>query len=337
MDFRELHLGTQFDEENSVEKRAFFSDFDDDDELEDYSANRIPAASKNDSPAKKKVNITEDNVIENVNNTKKDSVMTGDYNQNEDSIETTETIPVISEEVIQETGEFDISDIEGIPYAREGGRPIRHKEKKEQLYGSTYVSKTLGLSPQAIRNYCDYFEDYLQIQKKESRHRAFRYEDIERLRQLIKIKDEKNFTFEQLKEFINKPDNFEVIPESQRFESAIEKMEQVFETSLMKAISYVIDSNSKLLEQKDAETAQLISGVSEQLKKQDDTIAQLIEIITDEKKSSDESLSKIIEQLQSTLSERDKRIEDLVKMVEQQNSKIVELETKKQKKFFKLF
>lgn len=335
MDFRELNLGTQIDEEGFAGKRAVFEDSEE--ESEGFMKSNTAGVTERDYSIKEQADITEDILSDTVEHEKNETTENVFYKKTEDSdlvLENPATNPV---EVVRDTGEFSIEDIEGAPYARTGGRPIHHAEKKEPLYGTTAVAKVLGLSTQAIRNYCDYFEDYLQIQKKESGHRSFTYADIERLRQLVKLKDEKNLTFEQLKEYLKGPEQFEVIPESQRFETAIEKMEQAFEMSLKTAISYVLDSNAKLLEQKDEETQQVLNGVSEQLKSQDAAISQLIEIIKDGQSTSDEKLSKTIDNLQASLKERDERIEELVKLNEQKTSKIIELETKKQKKFFGLF
>jgi len=334
MDFRELHLGTQLDEEVHSGKRAFFEDSDD--EQEEFSVNNSIArekySSRKEEPASSVQSIT-NNTTSLETESKSTEVTTG--------LDTADipvdTATIISEEVIEDAGEFDINDIEGLPYSRQGGRPIRHKEKKEPLYGTTAVGQMLGLSTQAIRNYCDFFEDYLQIQRKEGGHRSFTYDDIERLRQLINIKDEKNFTFKQLKEYLEGPENFNVIPEAQRFETAIEKMEQVFEMSLKNAISYVVESNSKLLEQKDEETKKMVNGVAEQLKCQDAAISELLEIIKDRQSSTEDELNKTIEKLQDSLKERDKKITELVMMTEQQSARITELETKKQKKFLGLF
>ena len=334
MDFRELNLGAQLDEEGFSNKRAVFEDSDD--EQEDYELNNAATTQRN-SFIPENDNLSGGIMSDDIGFMKRESVMIEISKQSEGQNDSIEYTPDKSTEIINDPEEFNIDDIEGIPYSREGGRPIHHKENKEPLYGITTVAKLLGLSTQAVRNYCDYFEDYLQIQKKESGHRIFTYDDIERIRQLLKTKDEKNLTLEQLKEYLQGPEQFEVVPESQRFETAIERMEQAFELSLKSAISYVIESNSKLLEQKDEETYKMLNGVSEQLKSQDAAINELIEIIKDKKETSDTILSKTIEQLQNSLKDRDQRIEDLIKVSEQQNAKITEYETKKQKKFFGLF
>lgn len=64
----------------------------------------------------------------------------------------------------------DIEDVEGSSahyFRKQPGRPPKYKEyddiPKDMLFGTEYVAQILGLSSQAIRNYCDDFEDFLQI------------------------------------------------------------------------------------------------------------------------------------------------------------------------------
>jgi len=274
------------------------------------------------------------------------------YLQEPDSINskedeyTIEEIPVTEPiedivEVVEENTEESYDSIEGGPYSRVGGRPIREKKDDLILYGTTDVAKMIGMSTQAIRNYCDYFEDYLQIPRKESGHRSFTQKHVDKLRGLIEIKDKKNLTFEQLKEYLIQPESFDIIPESQKFEVAMDKMQELFENSLRSAMNYISDSNVKMLEEKDAATARVMTEVTEQLKKQDDTIQELLEVIKKDREAEqsekDELLNKTIENLQVSIKERDAKIEELIRITEQQNSKITELETKKQKKFLGIF
>mgnify|MGYP003291535726 CR=1 FL=1 len=244
-------------------------------------------------------------------------------------------------EIVDDEAENYYDSIEGGPYFRIDGRPIKKKKEHLVLYGTTDVAKMIGMSPQAIRNYCDYFEDYLQIPRKESGHRSFTQEHVDRLRGLIEIKDKKNLTFEQLKEYLIRPEAFDIVPESQKLEVAMEKMQELFENSLRAAISYISDSNIKLLEQKDAATAKVMSEVTEQLKKQDETITELLDVIKKERieehSEKDELLNETIKNLQDSLKERDAKIEEMIRVTERQNCKITELEAKKQKKFLGIF
>ena len=72
-------------------------------------------------------------------------------------------------------------------------------------YRTKQVANILNVPEQTLRNITTLFEDHLpKIERTESGQRLFTKADIERLRKIFQLKAEKNMTYSQIKDFIDK-------------------------------------------------------------------------------------------------------------------------------------
>lgn len=72
-------------------------------------------------------------------------------------------------------------------------------------YRTKQVANILNVPEQTLRNITTLFEDHLpKIERTESGQRLFTKADIERLRKIFQLKAEKNMTYTQIKDFIDK-------------------------------------------------------------------------------------------------------------------------------------
>ena len=70
------------------------------------------------------------------------------------------------------------------------------------FYKTREVAEELHITDQDVRNYAQFFEDILQIEKTASGHRRFSRENIDKLANILRIKQENNYTFEQVRELL---------------------------------------------------------------------------------------------------------------------------------------
>lgn len=241
------------------------------------------------------------------------------------------------------------TSIEGLPFSRENkGRPVKAKEEKELLYGTEKVAQILGTTTQTIRNYCDDYDFYLNIEKTNAGARRFRYEDIEKLRYILKTKDEKQLTKEEMQMFLKDSEYFKKQkPYSDKeamqviVEEIMDKMTKQFSTNMEIMMKNTMEMSQKMLEDKNSQSQVLMDKLNERLEKQEKTLEELVDKL---KNSSVESEAKEmqhadqIDNLMKMIKEKEKEVEQLQKEANDKDLQIKELQNNiKPKKFFRLF
>lgn len=272
---------------------------------------------------------------------KKDTVLPHESEEPffEDTKQITDTIPEKSGEIIeQKPADSDIKVIrvpeeetliEGMPYSREFvGRPKKMKQVEPPMVGTETVAKLLGTTAQTIREYTDNFDDYLKIKRRESGARRFTEKDIDNIRDIMKLKEEKGFTIKEMQAYLANPEN-PMIPSYTR---EVKDIRSILE-NMQKVMIMQMESSQKMLEDKESESAKMLDALTKKIEKQDETIEKMLGII---KESRDEEQSKQIENLMKMIQEKEEQIELMKKEAADKDSKIQELQSKP-KKFFGLF
>jgi DNA-binding transcriptional MerR regulator len=113
------------------------------------------------------------------------------------------------EPIIEGTNEEDIEHVKA-DVLRGGEEQLKYEGDlynlddipNDMMFGTDAVAHKLGVTPQTIRNYSDWFSEYLSISRKGS-HRQFNKTDIENLRRIMSLKETRGLTIEQLKSYLN--------------------------------------------------------------------------------------------------------------------------------------
>lgn len=203
------------------------------------------------------------------------------------------TDEVIENDVVSEEIER-LTEVEliGVPYTRNNPYAPQ-KEAKEITFGTTQVAQMLGITAQTVRNYIDDYNDYLNISivsAGSTRRAMFTRNDIEKLRQLMKVKDENNYTTEQMREYLGNPNHVGAEPENRQVDKAVEL--------LIETVKNLLEESNKnycaRIEQQDQQYGESINALNDVIKQQNTQIADL--------KSAMEKQSGAIEELKEASS-----------------------------------
>lgn len=239
----------------------------------------------------------------------------------------------------------DIEDVEGSSahyFRKQPGRPPKYKEyddiPKDMLFGTEYVAQILGLSSQAIRNYCDDFEDFLHIRRKDTGHRQFTQEDINNLRRIIKIKDERNFTVKQMKAYLENPTDNAMVPDEVKMEQLLLKVKESVNETVLQLLSEIKEQNTLALEDKNKainEASEKISEMTSEIAKQKERIIELENLL----KHQSEENAVIIDELKKSNELKESEISELLKNSKTQLEQLeaIKVQTKAKKKFLGIF
>lgn len=182
-------------------------------------------------------------------------------------------------------------------------------------YRTKQVAEMLGMPEQSVRNIASAFEEYLpKIERTESGQRLFKKADIERLETIVRLKNEKNLTYPQIKELIDKDTGKFILAKTEE-----EKTE-----ALVTAITHRMSDEIKMM-------------LSEQLKEIGLSQQKLLEASSHEK----EQYLQHIELLENKLNERDKEIElmrnEISKLRDENSENNKQIMEKLEKRRFGLF
>lgn len=237
----------------------------------------------------------------------------------------------------------DIDDIVGGPYQRKHAGKYKvdtDSIPKDITFGTEYVAQIFGMSSQAIRNYSTEFEEYLGITKKESGHRRFTQESIDKLRRIIELKDSRGFTVAQVKEYLSNPNPVALKTEEEKYQDMLNAISVKIGEAVSNAMSAYVEQSKLLIEDKDNQSNAIISSLQEQIASQNDLINELRTEIANSQSSQgtlNDALSKKIDDFMESSSEKDKQIAELMRLTDEKDKQIAELMQKSKKKFLGIF
>lgn len=186
---------------------------------------------------------------------------------------------------------------------------------KSVLYKTQDVANILGISTQTVRNYLETFEEYLDIEKTPGGHRLYTAADIEKLRNIIKLRNERKLTMKQTLEFLQGEDDPDVvISPDKRFEYLTKLLAQ----TVNNAVQDVLNNNALAIEEKSSSALAEYKGIIEEMNAKLDEREAMIEKLLEEnkkygekleqfEKSAGENQEKLIEEIRGMMEEKKKR------------------------------
>lgn len=266
--------------------------------------------------------------------------------------DTSVIIEEVTEKVIPES-----SDIIGGSYRRETYKPsnprkLNDESLKNVTVSTQHVARVLNVTEQTIRNYCRDFSDFLNIETTGAGRMRFTNDDIEHIRYIMRLKDENNFTLEQLKEYLSSPDNYSRLPERERLDNFASQLEkQVLEliSKKLSTTTALLEESSRAREEDRKQMQELVEAFHHQsdelheLKenmKKIDTISSTIDKVNDNLSVPKEILADYQSKIELLEKENERLMIDNAnkdKLVHEHEQTISELNAaKKKKKFFGL-
>lgn len=227
-----------------------------------------------------------------------------------------DTITNINEIIKNSDYEYEI---EGAPYTR--NNPFNKKERpvKEITYGTTQVAQMLGVTPQTIRNYIKDYNEFLGIdivQAGSTERAQFTREDVEILREVMKVKDENNFTTDQMLAYMSDPNHVGYVPESKKYDKAVEM--------LITTVSKMLEeSNQKylgIINQQDQQYTKSVGELSEMVQKQSTQINEMKDAFENQQRAIDNMLANSKDETQKRLEEIESRNSEAISQLEKEKA-----------------
>lgn len=197
-------------------------------------------------------------------------------------------------------------------------------------YRTKQVASMLNVPEQTLRNITTLFEDCLpKIERTESGQRLFSKADIERLRKIFQLKTEKNMTYAQIKDFIDKDSGKVIMAMTEEEKTA----------ALITAITNQLQLSMQ--EQLTSVAHLLVDEIRESGRGQQDLLHDLLLEADNANNSEKEQYLHEIQRLEEKLDERDKQMELLqaeLSQIREENAQKNQLILEKlEKKRFGLF
>lgn len=166
-------------------------------------------------------------------------------------------------------------------------------------YKTKQVAAFLGISEQLVRNYCNDFDEFLDIEKTTTGQRRFRKKDIIQLSQILQLKQAKNFDVPQTKDYLRGETGKVVLAQP---EDKVGVILALIHEEVKNAITEAKEDIKAIEQKHDSETE---NKLIEEIRAKDEEIRQLKEMVLqsnammDEmKKSMQESNQAIMEKLE---------------------------------------
>lgn len=207
-------------------------------------------------------------------------------------------------------------------------------------FGSNAVARALGVTTQSIRNYCNTYAKFLDIETTKNGTRRYRMKDVRKLYKIISVKNDRGYTTQQMLSFLENEGKEELlVTEAERMNALADTVaDKVFD----RLCAYM--ETSGILEQFTEKEKQLLlqqnemSESMENLEKKHADIVRINEEMDkklDDLQKKEESLSSLFKGFvaeREMVKEKDqKHLEDLQKQMEETMKKSEELLREKEK------
>lgn len=238
---------------------------------------------------------------------------------NKDAAE--ETIPVNAatrnapEAMKNESPERNTQNVEYTPLTPE--ELDRMGNVQNVTYKTKDVAARLGITEQLVRNYCMYFDPFLNIEKLPSNQRRFKEEDINKLGSILQLMREKNMTVNETIQYLQSGDEkaqLYIAPVEEKLDIFLKLISDAVEATATKAYA---DMKERLLEDAEADNKTL-EMLNAKISQQEESISSLKQEIAER----DETIKKLLDQ----------KLSSIEKETVQNREAILE-EMKKKKKF----
>ena len=189
-------------------------------------------------------------------------------------------------------------------------------------YRTKDVANILDVTEQTVRNNASFFEDYLDIEKKSSGHRRYTKQAIDKLRLIFQLKNEKNFTNEQVIEYLQGDSkDFTALSPDQKLDMVLMMITKTISEVMEQTANNLTETNQKMLEQQNdlynenlKENTELIRQLTEKLTEKDDYISSLREDKDELARQNEEFRRQLLEIQQQASFNQNHIIEELEKL-----------------------
>ena len=212
--------------------------------------------------------------------------------------------------------------------------PLKGKvEGGSMFYKTGDVAEELHITDQDVRNYAQFFEDVLKIEKTPSGHRRFTRENIDQLASILRLKQENNYTFEQIRDLM-RSDEGKIVTAGDDLSRLRELMSWTLSqmsTVVKSEVSAAISERELALEDKYAsQNAALLEDKKEKEKELDRIRSEL----EDEKRRKEEAETEN-DRMKAREEEKEKEIALLQEENEKMKRELEELSKRKWYQFWK--
>lgn len=227
-----------------------------------------------------------------------DVIYPSEYNDNEDNPE--------MNDVTKKKRELDIESLSMV---------IDNTTIMQTKVASQQISIIMGkeIKEQSLRNYTADFEDYLDIERRQSDGAAlYTMESLHKLARILEIRDEKNYTVKQMKEFLKSSMGQIVLEmdETKKYETMMKATARLSSTMVMEQLKPMFE----ILGQKmDDNLLKIEEKTQEQNEQELEKAKQLIENMEKEKKELMRKNEELIKQYQDMYEETKKELEETKK------------------------
>lgn len=224
----------------------------------------------------KSINDLSENGFEKKDNSVSLNDLASSGENSEDSvIEDTEEL--MESEVIMESDDSDIDVVKNENIDEETGEILKGLKTDSEIpddmeFGSNAVAGALGVTTQSIRNYCNIYAKFLNIETTKNGTRRYKMKDIRQLEKIISLKRERGYTTQQMISFLENEGKEElIVTDADRMEAIINNVADAVFNRLTEYIE-----NKGLLEQFTEHEKQLLLQQKE-LKESKEQIMQQYE------------------------------------------------------------
>lgn len=193
-------------------------------------------------------------------------------------------------------------------------------------FGSNAVARALGVTTQSIRNYCNTYAKFLDIETTKSGTRRYRMKDIRKLHRIISIKNDRGYTTQQMLSFLENDGKEEIIvTDAERMKALADSVaDKVFE----KLFDYIQSAGmlEQLSEKEKAimvQQKEMINAVNhvENLNEEINKKLAKLDLIEKEKQLNEKNFEEYIKKSEELLNEKEQYICELEEVIKQSKKK----------------
>lgn len=171
-------------------------------------------------------------------------------------------------------------------------------------YKTKEAAAKLGVSEQTLRNYCQKFEEFLDVGRTPSGQRIFYEKDIKRLQSIQQIAKEFGFSWDQTKEFLkNEADPDVMLMPEKRYDTIMAVLSDTVEKSVTAALLAAKREQAQI---EDKKYAEVLMSLETKLDERDKVIQQLLE----ENRDANEKILKLQELREKEISDMKRESQD---------------------------
>ena len=222
-------------------------------------------------------------------------------------------------------------------------------------FGSNAVARALGVTTQSIRNYCNTYAKFLDIETTKNGTRRYRMKDIRKLHKIISVKSDRGYTTQQMLSFLENEGKEELlVTDAERMNALADTVaDKVFDRlcEYMKTsgiLEQFTEKEKKLLlqqtemfesmgnlEKKHADIVRINEEMDrklDDLRQKEESLSSLFKDFSAQKDLAMEKDQRHLDELQKQMEETMKKSEELLKEKEQYIHELEETVEKMQKK-----